>query len=81
MSTYREIGPFEVALAIFLHTKRKHYKDSLIERKSINYDYSIYYYSDTVHEIKKERDKIGVVVAINKVDKPGVDVVCGLLSF
>lgn len=32
---------------------------------------------EVIDLIKKDKDNIGVVVAINKVDKPGVDVVSG----
>lgn len=31
---------------------------------------------EVIELIKKDREKIGVVVAINKIDKPGCDVVC-----
>lgn len=35
---------------------------------------------EVINLIKKEQDKVGVVVAINKVDKPGIDIVSKLLN-
>ena len=36
---------------------------------------------EVINLIKKEQDKVGVVVAINKVDKPGIDIVSKFLNF